>query len=388
MITKFALLFISAFFVPGLVLSQDAPEDSLESLLTERALDECFTMRFNAARLIPGLYERGQRDSIDHIITYIGKNCDTGFFRPLRNLLAIENHDDWDPCDTVFLQRLLPDYRPRWYYPYLYDWPALLTETVESPYYQFVQDLAERLANESTPGSEVELYCRYEAGSHADVLSDLRAGKYAGTCYQHAYDSTVTSLLRQRDHRRSHMAFGGGIWIPLGNNEILGRKIELGGQLGGRMGRFGLDASLFFRFLNARDSYVIRHADSLITTREFLGALIGLDCSFRLFSISDYSLEIFGGAAYDGFTAYTEDDGDDTENINAFNLSFGFKPMLYVTSDRSRYLGLLVRYNVVDYITHGGSDLSGNTLSINLVYGYYRGNHAADRLKDLHYYDQ
>jgi len=78
-----------------------------------------------------------------------------------------------------------------------------------------------------------------------------------------------------------------------------------------------------------------------------------------------------GGIGYDGFEAISEnvDAGVASKSINSLNINLGAGYRYYYKGD-GRYLSLQPRINTVNYANKRGSDLSGNTISIRLIWGF------------------
>jgi hypothetical protein len=72
---------------------------------------------------------------------------------------------------------------------------------------------------------------------------------------------------------------------------------------------------------------------------------------------------------FDGFDAIETDDNRNAKTIGSFNLNLGFAFRHFLKKHDSKYLGIEMRYNWVNYATGGGSDLSGNTITLRLMYG-------------------
>ena len=54
--------------------------------------------------------------------------------------------------------------------------------------------------------------------------------------------------------------------------------------------------------------------------------------------------------------------------IGSFNANAGLRFNYYFT--HSFYIGLQGRYNAIQYSTYGGTDLSGDAVSIDLIFGF------------------
>jgi hypothetical protein len=83
-------------------------------------------------------------------------------------------------------------------------------------------------------------------------------------------------------------------------------------------------------------------------------------------------IDVVGGIGYDGFEAISEDvdAGIGSKSINSLNINIGAGYRYYYKKNSGQYVCLQPRINAVNYANKGGSDLSGNTLSIRLIWGF------------------
>jgi hypothetical protein len=87
-----------------------------------------------------------------------------------------------------------------------------------------------------------------------------------------------------------------------------------------------------------------------------------------------HELDILGGCGWDGFDALeigkTNDPNRVTKSINALNLNLGVGYRKYLKN--KSYVGIEMRYNVIDYQNRSGTDLTGNTVTVRLKFGTSR----------------
>ena len=72
------------------------------------------------------------------------------------------------------------------------------------------------------------------------------------------------------------------------------------------------------------------------------------------------------------------------EGINSYRISLGVNLRRYTQPLGPEYIGLQIRYNITDYKT-GGTDLSGNAISVHLVFGGLNNRDALSGLEFLRY---
>lgn len=159
----------------------------------------------------------------------------------------------------------------------------------------------------------------------------------------------------------------------------------MGGQLGVRYGRWGADFTGLIRLFHAPSPYAVRRDNEIVDTRQFFGGYIGLDPVFELLSAGRFNTEVFAGFGYDGIEAIGGED-DEYVGLNSFNINLGITQRIFVDKAHSKFIGVQFRHHFVDYYTHGGSDLTGHQLSINLVAGYMGNTYANQQLRNLSYF--
>ena len=111
------------------------------------------------------------------------------------------------------------------------------------------------------------------------------------------------------------------------------------------------------------------------STDYYFGGYIGLDYNYYLVSKKRYDIGLLAGMGWDGFDFapqpydyyYYYPYYTSHVTIGSFNANAGLRFNYYFT--HSFYVGLQGRYNLIDYYTRGGSDLSGNAFSIDLIFG-------------------
>ncbi|MBD3401677.1 hypothetical protein GF420_02185 [candidate division GN15 bacterium] len=367
-------------------------EPSLKKILTEERITPCADYRHNARRLIPEWYLTGRIDSIYETINFIESQCDGVGFERLRRLLAIEAGEyAGDLCDSNMIEDVVfGGYWWGWYHRDARFWPvfgdAWLPRIDTSAYARLLQGLTDRLLVQTDSTTAEHALLRYYVRDPGYIRARLREHSYPGTCLQETYDREIDYQLALRDHNRVHWAVMTGIWIPLDRAELLGNKMQLGGKLGYRFNRLGVDLSLLFRFLESANEYVIRDGDKEDRGTSFLGGYLGADGAFEAVRSGRHTLSLIGGIGLDGFGPAGGEDDSETAGVNSLNLNIGMTYRLAVSSDLTRYIGVQGRYNVVKYGTGGGSDLTGNTISIAVMYGSLT-NTASRRLKELGYYE-
>jgi hypothetical protein len=80
-------------------------------------------------------------------------------------------------------------------------------------------------------------------------------------------------------------------------------------------------------------------------------------------------LSASAGIGYEQITAIPNENdyGEDDKILRSWNVNGGLVLKYYFKADK--YFGIHARYNLVNYSNFGGTDISGDYLSLKLVYG-------------------
>ncbi len=170
-----------------------------------------------------------------------------------------------------------------------------------------------------------------------------------------------------------HTAGYAGIWIPTGNLSILGNHPYLGFQLGMKVQKLVVSASIALKFANSANKIHVRKDDSIYLTNRFFGGYAGVDFNYSLARKGNHQFDFIGGVGWDFLevlkVSQPEQDEDLTQSINGINLNAGVS---YKYNFRYwSYIGLDIKYNYVDYQNPGGTDLSGHPITMALVFGVW-----------------
>ncbi|MEW6015689.1 MAG: hypothetical protein AB1690_10235 [Candidatus Zixiibacteriota bacterium] len=383
-----SLTILFSFLLSREASSQTDPDSAMHRLLTATRLNDCLDYIRNGRRLIPELYSEGKVDSVEAIVDFVNTKCALKPFQDFQLLSQIRRgklSNDW--CDDSLVAEIT---LPHFYSHYdLYErhnfWP-----TPSHEYNSFIERLASEVKDSVDATSVANAIATYYAAGRDSLLHKLSKGTYQGSCIQARYDREIDTLLEKRRNFANNWSLNAGAWIPDGNLKWLGSKIEIGCQAGLRSRHYGADVTFFARFPNSQQPYLVNHRDSLYETDNFFGMYFGLDPVLRVYSSWNTSLEFFGGIGWDGIMALTADDLKENQGdyLNSLNLNLGFTLRLFYGPRHTRYWGLQARYNFLNYDTDGGTDLSGNSLSINLIWGAMGHGWTDDYLESLHYFDR
>jgi hypothetical protein len=363
---------LSLIFYLFISLNINGQVDIGDFLMNRKAPD-CQTIYFNLTSLIPDYYERGEIDSIYMVLDYFEEKCsDNELSQRFKILLSIDNNSFNESIyDGTIINNLLL------YEEIIAYWSRKNLEneyTFEDPYNQrlllgFTQEFAGNLLKRKQYITPLE---KFFLDFYADQIKSfkiLKSSDFAGTDIQKYYEIELDEYFKQ-----SAIIFSliSGVWIPQNNLSILGPHPYIGFGFGGKIKSFWFELSFNYKFVDSPNSYQVILNDSLRTTNNFYGTYVGLDVGYQFFVFKNNSFDLIGGVASDGFTAIYINIPDSDDNIRKrleslnLNIGLGYK---YFFNAR-RYLGLDIKYNFVDFENPGGTDLSGNVITISLKFGF------------------
>jgi len=245
---------------------------------------------------------------------------------------------------------------------------------------QLAKELLER--NDLKPIEK--LFLKMYSNDFEGTLAMIQTDDFKGTKIQELYFNQIKQYKRQVI---GHEDFLLGAWIPQDNLKTLGSHPYFGFRGGIKYKRFMADATCGFKFGKSQNVYQVYKNDSVWNTDHFLGGYIGLDLGLEMFQIKKSSFDLIGGIAYDGFDALNADDPNSntniTKSINSLNLNIGLGYKYNI--NQWNYIGVDIKYNILDYKNTLGTDLNGNAFTINLILGFYKNRYNINRLKELDY---
>ncbi len=369
-------------------------QENLDKLMTKKA-PNCRDIAFNSSELIINYYHQGKTDSIEIVLKYWEDNC--GISEPLMRmkiLLSIEKHAFSESLyDSTIIYHIInydnrknaknPNYVYNFYGHYFGYVP------LKKEYDNFTVELAEKLKQKQRKNSLELYFCKLYANELEKPIKELRENPaYNNTKLRGYYNKEIEKYIHMPDY---HMGFLSGIWIPKGNLELLGNHPVFGFQMGIRKNKMTYDFTIALKFVNSKNDYFILKDGQIDTTNYFLGGYIGLDMDREMFKIGKSEINLLGGIAYDGFDATKTNtydnnpDNDKSNSINSLNLNIGLGFKYFI--NRNWYVALQGKYNFVNYKNKGGTDFSGNSITITILTGSFMNAIKSYHLDALKYYD-
>ena len=186
-----------------------------------------------------------------------------------------------------------------------------------------------------------------------------------------------------------HASLFSGIWVPNGNARLLGSHPLIGFQVGRKINTIYYNIGMNLKFLNSRNDFIVNYNDQLYETQFFIGVYLGVDVMKEILNYRQYRINICGGAGWEGVevfdkTFYTAYENVEQKVIHSLNLNMGLNWQLYFRNQN--YIGLQMKFHYLNYSNPGGTDLSGNSITISFVFGGFMNYEKYMGLLDLGYY--
>jgi len=366
--------------------------EKMHNFLTQDEPNTCQRYHYNFKRQAPRLYSLHHRDSIFKIIEYIKTECGSKSDLDVTRMLLLSDNGRYD--DSLIGSDFIPhmlwfrsehEYlvnREQW--EYLYGSSHPIDNTYDN-FNQFISGLANEISLQSDNMSTVQTLGLFYSGQFDSAFSQLQSDDLYDSKLRRKYDGYVNSA-KLKFPTRGNTAFLLGGWNPQGKNRFLGSHPEIGLQIGGESKIWRLDGIISYRFTSAKNEYLVDSLGKSVPTKKFQSWLFGVDGGLKVFDNSIFSTDIFVGVGYDEIKSIKV--ANDTEEPiihGSFAASIGLRQRIFLNRRTGMYIGGVVRYNFVDYGNPGGTDLSGNTLSISLLIGWSFHETLNQFLKKLNY---
>ncbi len=377
-------VFIALFFVSLTLQAQNPLDKRIKPVIT------CFDVAYNAFELIPQYHQRGDLDSVLVFVNYWEKRCGVSeYSQRVRTLFDIERIVfDESKIDAAFFETLTSfvsytswkngidsaNYNPYESYHRFFEDPNLVLsfDTYTS---LWARDLLFRMINKCDEEYQIlTLYAEKIDTFYALLNENSCPGSKMGSIYR----MKLNEYKKLPDFDWGLIA---GYWIPQGNASLLGNHPSLGIYGGLQTKRWLINCTILFRFFAAENEYFVIEDGVELETDHFFGGYIGADIGYQLMKSDKSRLYALSGIAFDGFDALAGDEDEPSKTINSLNLNLGIGYRQFIT-DRF-YIGVEARQNFVNYKNSGGTDLSGNTQSIRLLFGFMDNAIKNQRLKNL-----
>lgn len=168
-----------------------------------------------------------------------------------------------------------------------------------------------------------------------------------------------------------HAAFSTGVWVPTGENAVLGAHPQFGAYLGTKRGNFEAGLAVLLRLANAPRTYRIEYEGNTYDTKRFLGLYVGVDVGYEILYWRKNGFLLLAGAGYDWFLSEYFEEDEQYKSVGSFLLNggVGYRRYFAESSGGASYIEVHARYNLLEYKNEGGTDLSGDTVAVCLSFG-------------------
>lgn len=381
-------IFIFLIVTASFAFSQSEPDTAIVD-----EVPECEVVAFNTTNLIMYFYAIQDYDSIEIVLNNWQSIC--GISEPIirtRILFSIlennfrESIYDSTIVDYVFnyMKRMDTTTTSDLYYNYQSYFGFV---PIRQEYDYFTQCIADTLLQRIFYNPMELLFSEFYANVLVDPVKEIQLDTiYNNTQFRTYYYQRVDPYLQKTD---LNLNFFTGIWIPFGNASLLGNHPVLGFQVGAHKQKMTYNMTLAFRFLKSKNEYTILRDGNIETTDKFFGGYLGVDIEREIFKFRKNEFELLAGIGYDGFSSVlvnTEDDNPDNDvghSISSINTNFGLGYRHY--NAKKSYIGLQCKYNFVNYVNTGGTNLTGDNLTISLIVGGFSNDSKDIGLNELRY---
>ena len=381
---------IALFFIFCLTITAFCQD--FDQMLSKKPID-CADISHNSSLLFIRYMELFETDSAKHLLNYWENKCGTRepIFRA-KILLALttgELNDDLfteSPLNQIFNYQSRMDIIKQVRY-YVYDnyksYYGYIPPNEE--FDNFTRRWASELKTHFAPESMEYVWAEFYSDDYEAILTKIQSKEFEDCLLSKKYYEVVNQYKKLPEY---HISFLAGIWIPTGELTKIGVHPELGFQMGWKQKRFNYDFVVAFKFGNSPNEYYARrdeNSDEWELTDYFFGGYVGFEVGGDLLARKNHELQAIVGAGYDGFDVLTENKEEDlkSSSTSSFNINFGISYRYYIKSNF--YIGMRVRYNIVNYTLNKKIDFTGNPISIHFSIGIVSNSLKETNLKALGY---
>jgi hypothetical protein len=365
--------------------------DNVEKLMTRKYLS-CEDINYNVKFLIPSFYDKGNTDTLYSVLDYWENHC--GNSEELTRCKIIFSIDKKEFNEKIYDSNILNyllsyrngsnsmTYGYNNFYNNRYGWNNYVNriDTLD----KFTVRLATKLLKRTDLKPLEIFFLRLYSNDFENPFLMIPTEAFNGTLIQKLYCNEIKTYENQIIPHGDLIL---GAWIPFNSLKIVGSHPYIGFRGGIKYKKIIADLTLAFKPGNSPNVYQVYENDSLWNTNHFFGGYLGLDLAYELFKIKKSSFDMIGGIAFDGFDVLESNEqqsnNEISKSINSLNLNFGLGYKYHL--NQWTYWGFDLKYNFVNYKNTRGTDLSGNALTINLIYGFCANQYNVNRLEQLGY---
>ena len=240
----------------------------------------------------------------------------------------------------------------------------------------FTRRLAMILKDIYYPESLEYLLCEFYSGDYESIISNIQSLNDESSPLKKHYEELLEKSLKMPEF---HLSLLINLWIPTGELKKIGVHPEFALQMGCKKKKMNYDFVAALKFADASKAYLARRDrySDWDTTKRFFGGYLGFEAGYDIFVRKRHEIQLIGGAGYDFFYVLHkqyEMSYDDYYQpykkpvaTSSYNINFGVSYRYYFSSHG--YVGLRLKYNIVDYTLNKRIDFTGNPVIIQLSIG-------------------
>lgn len=368
-----------------------AQNEGLEDLLLNRQVS-CADISLNSSEYIPYYLNNNLMDSALIVLDYWGEKCGNSEPAMRANILIALDlfYFDEEMITDDFLRRMF----------IFSDRVKLINENNTFAYnyhqsdFDFVPaggvfdmwtlDFATRLLEKYEPETLGYFLALFYSGATDGALNLLGTYPYNEFKPGIQYNALIEHYQGLPSTSISGFA---GTWIPMGPLEAMGVHPEIGMTYGIKKKENLYELVMGVKFVKTPESYLTRrNKDSEWEySNDFSGVYLGFEYSRDLMPQKRNSPFFSIGAAYDAITTLNEDTDNNLKAATAGSYNFNLGGGVRIFLNNRSYLGLQLRYNVVDYSLSQVFNKQGHVITARLSYGVFQNNYREERLEYLKY---
>lgn len=368
-----------------------AQNNDIEDLLVNKQVG-CPEISLNSSEYIPYYLNNNLMDSALIVLDYWGEKCGNSEPAMRANILIALDlfyfeeemiTDDFLRRMFIFSERMKLIHENNTF-SYNYHQADFDYVPVGKVFDLWTLDFASEVLKKYEPGTPGYFIALFYSGATDSAFNLLNTNPYnefkPGIQYQ-------TLIQHYRSLPSTSISGYAGAWIPVGPLKIMGVHPEIGITYGIKNKGNLYEVVMGAKFIKTPESYLTRrNKDSEWEySNEFAGAHWGFEYSRDLMPQKRNSPFFSIGAAYDFITTLSTNTDKDlkaaTSSSYNFNLGGGYRIFL----NNSSYLGLQLRYNVVDYTLNQLFKKQGHVITVRVSYGVFQSKYRDERLEKIKY---
>jgi hypothetical protein len=237
-------------------------------------------------------------------------------------------------------------------------------------YYDFLRSWAASVADTLNRTETEKLLIRFYANPDTTLFGELKSGIHRGHIYKKAKQGKGDD---GNEISGIGLTLSSGAWVPMGNLSAFRSQPFFEYAMGRRTKKIMYHLNIGCSFGQSVPSLMVKHNDSLFYGTSLFGSYIGLDMGYELLRKNSKSLNLIGSIDLAGFSGRVDNSSIGYGTLDyGIGLSYGLLWHSVRTSfERHKFAEIRIKYHFLNYQNPGGTDISGNSVTIGLSYGFY-----------------